>query len=987
MKKRLCMGLVAVAVASGMVLSAGAAPANPVMSTVAYINGKMNIGVWYKEGAFGNISGANLSYAYEMQMKRPGEADWSDVTARGTFNTYDKNNYRIRCWTMATNYLGSAEYRVRAVDSSTSETSAWVELGAVTSTVNVTGSPLYGNNCNGNGFDGYIHTMVDATGDSGNEKYIGYLFDEPTRIKAIRYLPRLDHMRLYSRYRSSLFQIASDATFSDAETVHTVPSGLSSVAAPTEVVFEEPIVAKAIRHYKASGGYESSAEVEFIPADMPVKPSLSVGWTDMTNFHAVATWSLPSDSFCSTCRLERAMHKDGPWVAQSAWLDPATASLCATNDDLYVGITYYYRVAAVTEHPYFAGQTTYSPVVEYTRMRRLDRAWNDEAHLCTGVSVMVATNGAALNTGNGHPIAHAFDGNTSTFPDLTQAWCSWGPVGLDFGENVWVGAFGYICRNDNACYARIGNTALYSASGNDIELLDKVQRSANVSRYSKDTTFYSEPVTSIPGEGARFWFLYANSSSRAYNSPFYGNVAELMFFGWTAADKAAAPVVSPPASITFARGAAGPTVSWMAGSHVEAYTLKRRPRGETEWTDVTTVPAATLSHYDENLAIGFYEYCVVADGGEMGSATSDVFSYAWYVAGNGTGLSGTVMWPYSSTNMIPWQMTSSAPRGVEAVNLNLGGTDEVAPGVVAHARIAWEGRLIVPFTGTYTIKLETDAGGAVAIDDVFACNSWTGGTKIPTGNVNLTAGEHTIRVDYRMDDRIEAPTKKCILSWSGPLAEEVIPASQLIPSATPPSPTLDGWTCLTYAMNRVGQFIKTNDGRYKVTAAAQEMGTPDKFNAAFMWKRMPSSFVVEAKVQEGNAYGYGGIMVQGDDGHFVAPYLLVNGAISSYGVKRFLPGSATWEQPVLWTQFGNSSNYDCYLRMEKIGRDITCFWKDLKADPWTEIYRCTVPQGMFGNEVAVGFTVSGFTGANPAQFLFSEIQMKAVNLPTIVIIR
>ena len=58
MKKRLYMGLVAVAVAGGMVLSAGAAPANPVVSTVAYINGKMNIGVWYKAGAFGNTSGA-----------------------------------------------------------------------------------------------------------------------------------------------------------------------------------------------------------------------------------------------------------------------------------------------------------------------------------------------------------------------------------------------------------------------------------------------------------------------------------------------------------------------------------------------------------------------------------------------------------------------------------------------------------------------------------------------------------------------------------------------------------------------------------------------------------------------------------------------------------------------------------------------------------------------------------------------------------------
>ena len=204
-------------------------------------------------------------------------------------------------------------------------------------------------------------------------------------------------------------------------------------------------------------------------------------------------------------------------------------------------------MAAYTDHPYFAGELVYSSLAEYTRMRRLDRAWTDEAHFCEGVSVMVATNGSALNTGNGHPVSHAFDGKSSTFPDLTVEWCKHGPVGLDFGENAWVGAFGYICRNDNACYARVGNSALYSASGNDTELLDMVQRSANVSRYSKSTTFYVEPTTSNPVEGARFWFLWGNSSTRAYGSPFYGNVAELMFFGWTAADKAAAPVVSPPA--------------------------------------------------------------------------------------------------------------------------------------------------------------------------------------------------------------------------------------------------------------------------------------------------------------------------------------------------------------------------------------------------------------------------------------------------------
>jgi len=161
-------------------------PPSPNVTTVTYINGKMNVAVWYKDSAYGNTSGTSLSCTYEFGMKGPGETEWSDVTSRGEFNSLNKNGYLFRCWTMQTNYFGSAEYRIRAKDSSTSQTSGWVELGAVKATVNVKGTPIYGNNCNGNGFDGYIHTMVDATGDSGNEKYIGYLFDEPTRIKSIR---------------------------------------------------------------------------------------------------------------------------------------------------------------------------------------------------------------------------------------------------------------------------------------------------------------------------------------------------------------------------------------------------------------------------------------------------------------------------------------------------------------------------------------------------------------------------------------------------------------------------------------------------------------------------------------------------------------------------------------------------------------------------------------------------------------------------------
>lgn len=100
----------------------------------------------------------------------------------------------------------------------------------------------------------------------------------------------------------------------------------------------------------------------------------------------------------------------------TAWLDPAVDTLCATNaEGVSVGQSLYYRVAAVTQHPDYAGETVHSAPLPYTRMRRIDRSWNDEAHLFSGLSVMPLTNGLAHAD-----LGRAFDGNTATFPDLHQ---------------------------------------------------------------------------------------------------------------------------------------------------------------------------------------------------------------------------------------------------------------------------------------------------------------------------------------------------------------------------------------------------------------------------------------------------------------------------------------------------------------------------------------------------------------------------------------
>jgi glycosidase len=72
--------------AAGLTLSARAdAPAVPIVTTVAYVNGKMNLAVWYKTGVYGDRNGANLSYAYEIGMKGAGKDEnkrvpmyWSD---------------------------------------------------------------------------------------------------------------------------------------------------------------------------------------------------------------------------------------------------------------------------------------------------------------------------------------------------------------------------------------------------------------------------------------------------------------------------------------------------------------------------------------------------------------------------------------------------------------------------------------------------------------------------------------------------------------------------------------------------------------------------------------------------------------------------------------------------------------------------------------------------------------------------------------------
>lgn len=196
---------------------AGEPVATPVLASAGYINGAMNIAVEYRAGT-----------DYEVEMQAEGEEAWSRVA--GVVDKFEKNSVVLSCWYRQTNYVGTAAFRIRAVVGDAA--SAWAACGAHKATLACIGTQIgrVGAAALNSAFDGRFASWIDATGDNGDDKWVGYLFDETVRIRALRFLPRLDHMKLSDRYRNSLFQSAGDASFSDAQTIYTVPGDFSDVS-------------------------------------------------------------------------------------------------------------------------------------------------------------------------------------------------------------------------------------------------------------------------------------------------------------------------------------------------------------------------------------------------------------------------------------------------------------------------------------------------------------------------------------------------------------------------------------------------------------------------------------------------------------------------------------------------------------------------------------------------------------------------------------
>ncbi len=102
-----------------------------------------------------------------------------------------------------------------------------------------------------------------------------------------------------------------------------------------------------------------------------------------------------------------------------------------------------------------------------------------------------------------------------------------------------------------------------------------------------------------------------------------------------------------------------------------------------------------------------------------------------------------------------------------------------------HFAIRWTGKIKIPKQGQYTFFLESDDGSRLLIDGkTVVDNGGLHDMQEQSGNVELTEGEHEIRIDYFENENDGGAG--CVLSWkTSGQPKEVVPGTALSHKASP----------------------------------------------------------------------------------------------------------------------------------------------------------------------------------------------------------
>jgi hypothetical protein len=79
--------------------------------------------------------------------------------------------------------------------------------------------------------------------------------------------------------------------------------------------------------------------------------------------------------------------------------------------------------------------------------------------------------------------------------------------------------------------------------------------------------------------------------------------------------------------------------------------------------------------------------------------------------------------------------------------------------------VRWTGEIIIPTSGTYTFRTQTDDGVRLWVNDELLIDNWTDGNSGDSGNIELAGGQrYPIKLEYYEN----TGDARCELSWLGP---------------------------------------------------------------------------------------------------------------------------------------------------------------------------------------------------------------------------
>ena len=715
--------------------------------------------------------------------------------------------------------------------------------------------------------------------------------------------------------------------------------------------------------------------------------SFTVARGDLVNQYAVLSWTLP-EGIAETV-VYRGYGEGGPWTEVADVSDAATW----TDDAAPLGVPCWYKIAfaeTVEEVRTVGGMC--AATVSHRRCQLLERDWSDMTHVKDGVTVIWNAKGTISNSGMSsdgktsipaagsiaESMSYAFDDDRYTHPNVGKPSSGRHSIGVNLGAPHFIGfvrchprykaTSGQYYNNFNNLIFYGSNSATSWYAATEPAITEAVAYTGSFSWYEVDAT-----------NNAPYQYVYAYNPVRAAanGGAWALTVTEIQFYGWPATATDGYAIGAVGFSLTWDGGNAI-VLNWKDNGYGTSFNVERSTDGGTTWTAIAS-GLSTTSYVDDDISLDgverLYRIASVSGNEVSYSATERCVPY---VRGDGEGLHRSALFPFVATDVS--EMAEYVSTGaVYIADATLAEERAMIDGVEGshtNVYVAWTGKLIVPFAGSYKFTAAAKGMVSVYIDSSSVCcySAGSGMSEITSAARSLTAGEHDIRVLYWQG----AADSGCTLYWDGAVAKEAIPLSQLKPVV--PNALSGPWEGGRQFMSSAGECcpgdLRVNgDGTFDMAFAGADNRTSTCANE-FMWRTYEGDFVMTAKIyylpSSKTSGEKAGLMVRA--GLATAdPFesFLFRSNEYDIGLRSRRSVGDNVSEPKTVAALGSKScwgiNIDSktiYMKLKREGAKFTYSYRTSKTDPWTTVYEYTDTNGLYGDTVYVGPVAANVTVSN-----------------------